>query len=210
MIRVRPSGRVLGGIDAAVVAVAASWPVAYLYVSGPDGWRRPALVAVAVLVGLGAYWVASVAMFERPLLVTALYLAGGASLMLASTTAVDKTLTERGRISACVVEEERGEVVMAGFPDPASPGDMFETEYHYRLRCPGGAPDAMQASTSVATPGATVRIIWDPAGRIGPRRADGLAPLRATVARGSWVIGGLVVLLLLLDVALFSVSSVRR
>ncbi|RBQ18462.1 hypothetical protein DP939_18280 [Spongiactinospora rosea] len=213
MIHVRPIVKVLGGVGSAAVALAAPWPIEYLSVFGPDDWRRPALMAVAFLVGLGAFGVlAFVALLTRLLLVVTVFFAEFLSFMAGSTMATDEALAERSRISTCVVEEERAAVVMIA-PPPTDPGGLpsetFGLKYNYRLHCPGGVPSAMETFTPMARPGTAVRIIWDPMGRIGPYHADSRAELRDLDGRALWAMGVLVAMLPLMDAALFGIPRLK-
>lgn len=199
----------LGGAGAAAVTVAMPWLLPLVRVYGPGGWQGIVLVAVAVSVGLPVGYVALGLLIERPLLLIALFLAVGSLFIAAPQVVANQALAERGRVSRCVVQQEQVRGVMNGLPGHHNPG-MFSNQYHYRLRCPGGTPHTMQTSTPAARPGTTLRVIWDPAGRISPGPAGNTAGTRPAIRRVSWVTGSIVALLVLLDIAYLVRKRIRR
>ncbi|MFI7418673.1 hypothetical protein [Nonomuraea sp. NPDC049684] len=209
--------RCLGGLAALAAVPALPWLLALLGVYGPDGWQRWVLGGAAVPVGWALLWAAMVGLApivdalgkiwiwswlaDTLVAVMACWLvcAVGVSFIVAPALISDKALAERGRVSVCLVTGVRAYTVMDSIPGHGDPG-AFSYRYDYRLRCPGGTPDAMQTRSPAAKPGTVLQIRWDPAGRVPPSPAGESADLHNSLRRMAWVIGGATVLLTALGV----------
>jgi hypothetical protein len=195
----------------AVLAIALAFGRGYLDAYGPGGW-------VGVLLAIIGFFVAAapigLAFFRctRVLLSLAMGMALLYCLNLAHEAVARQALAQRGQVSDCLVRQETPQqrtVTDTHFQPGTSPGDpgttwtstRTETSYDYSLACPQAGPDSMTTSTSVAKPGTTIAVLWDPTGRITPRPArPGDTP--AEDFRAAGLAGGAGVLLALLDAVL--------
>ncbi|WP_433509120.1 hypothetical protein ACQP2T_34780 [Nonomuraea sp. CA-143628] len=195
----------------AALATSLAFGRGYLDAYGPAGWVGVVLAiigffAVAASIGLAFF------RCTRMLLSLAMGMALIYCMNLADDAVARQALAQRGQVSDCLVRQETPQqrtVTDTHYQPGTSPGDpgttwtstRSETYYDYRLACSQGGPDSMTTRVSVARPGTTLAVLWDPTGRIDPRpAAPGDTP--AEDFRAAGLAGGAGVLLALLDAVL--------
>ncbi|MEV0347717.1 hypothetical protein AB0H88_18275 [Nonomuraea sp. NPDC050680] len=195
----------------AVLAIALAFGRGYLDAYGPRGWVGVLLAIIGLFVAAASI---GLAFFRctRVLLSLAMGMALIYCLNQAHEAVARQALAQRGQVSDCLVRQETPQqrtVTDTHFQPGTSPGDpgttwtstRTEISYDYRLACHQAGPDSMTTRTSVAKPGTTIAVLWDPTGRITPRPArPGDTP--AEDFRAAGLAGGAGVLLALLDAVL--------
>jgi hypothetical protein len=213
-------GREVGGRRVAVrlalpagtglLGVGLAFGLAWLQAYGPGGGWAWVLGVPAFLLVLGS----SAALFfgcTRALLGMAAALALFGCLGLAGEAAVQHALATRGRVAACVIDNAERRTVNDYEPGngPNDPGHWTQrTDYVYRLRCTDGGPASMVTGSPAGEKGATIRVSWDPTGRVDPRPATDASGGEALLA--ALLVGAAVLLLALLDGVIDVVRYPRR
>ncbi|MFF5424715.1 MULTISPECIES: hypothetical protein [unclassified Streptomyces] len=148
---------------AAVPAAAGTgmWLWAARGLRSPDGFPLVLAVGGGLVLALVAL-VAQNALFreEGGIAALVLLLAG-----LAAVWVEARDSAVRGAVTDCVVV---GEVRVTHHPTFGEGAPPPKTLYHHTLDCDGGRPREFSAEERIAEPGGTVRIAYDPAGRMDP------------------------------------------